>query len=474
MNGEYPMNVCIIPRWIAAAWVMATILLPVAARGAVLYTAPKGLTHLLEEAYRSNDGLKEIEKEIQALEQEVPAASSLEDPRLTLGVNALPTDSWSFSQEPMTQKQIFIAQKFPWFGELDLKAQKVVLAAARKREILRGRQYELRRSVSEAYFDLAFVQASLATNAELNQMVGQILQIAEASYASGRGLQQDVFQAQVELGELIDEQATLQSRKRQLEDRLNELVNREMFAGIEAEMDSDRFPEIDLSQELLVNRALQFNPALAALQFSVDSAQVDIELAETDYWPDVDVRVGYGQRTEDRLGNTLSDFAYGSVTLNLPIWFQTKQDRRLQAAQIRREAAESAYEDFRKRLPHKVDAILSDIRAIQDNYRLFREALLIQTDHWSRASLSAYEVGKVDFDTMINAHLRRIRFELQAVRYRMSMYQALARLEELTAADLRPMVQSPNAGEGGSEWSAASTIDPERTAGWQSGETEGN
>jgi outer membrane protein TolC len=247
-----------------------------------------------------------------------------------------------------------------------------------------------------------------------------------------------------------------------------------MFAGIEAEMDSDRFPEIDLSQELLVNRALQLNPALAALQLTVDSAQVDIELAETDYWPDVDVRVGYGQRTEDRLGNTLSDFAYGSVTLNLPIWFQSKQDRRLQAAQIRREAAESAYEEFRKRLPHKVDAILSDIGAIQDNYRLFHEALLIQTDHWSRASLSAYEVGKVDFDTMIDAHLRRLRFELQAVRYRMSMYQALARLEELTAADLRPLVRSPNAGEGGPEWSAASKIEPARTAGRPSGDTEGN
>jgi hypothetical protein len=84
-------------------------------------------------------------------------ASALDDPVLTLGVNAFPSDSFSFSQEPMTQKQIFIAQRFPWFGTLHPRSRKVALMAARKIETLRASWLELQRAVSETYFELAFI-----------------------------------------------------------------------------------------------------------------------------------------------------------------------------------------------------------------------------------------------------------------------------------------------------------------------------
>ena len=171
---------------------------------------PCAAAAILEQTDANNDKLRQFEAEIEALLDEVPAARALDDPVLTLGINALPTDSFSFSQEPMNQKQIFIAQRFPWFGKLDLKSQKVALAAAR-RKMRQALRLELHRVELEAYFELAFIDRSLEVNAELQQMVGQILRVAEAAYASGRGLQQDVLQAQVELGKLIDEKnASLQ------------------------------------------------------------------------------------------------------------------------------------------------------------------------------------------------------------------------------------------------------------------------
>ena len=208
-----------------------------AATGAeeVLFPTPAPLQQLLEQTDANNDRLRQFEAEIEALLDEVPAARALDDPVLILGINALPTDSFSFSQEPMTQKQIFIAQKFPWFGKLDLKSQKVALAAAKKKDMLRALTLELHRAVSETYFELAFIDRSIEVNTELQQMVGQILRVAEAAYASGRGLQQDVLQAQVELGKLIDEKTTLISRKRILEDQLNELVNEGRFVSVKTD-----------------------------------------------------------------------------------------------------------------------------------------------------------------------------------------------------------------------------------------------
>lgn len=421
----------------AACWFLYMTALPSEVNPAPLFVPPASLERLVRLTYRTNESLKQLETEIEALKEEVPAARALDDPRLTLGINALPTDTFSFSQEPMTQKQIFLAQKFPWFGKLDLRAQKVVLAAARKQEMLRARRLELRRSVAEAYFELLFVERALDVNAELNQMVSQILRVAEVAYASGRGLQQDVFQAQVELGKLMDERESLTSRKRGLENQLNELINHESFVSIETPEDP-AFPEPSLSSDALLKTAYERNPGLTVLQVDIDRAIVDIALAKKDYFPDMDVRVGYGQREEDLTGRSLPDFVHGSVTLNIPIWFKNKQDRRLQAALKRKTAAEQAFANFRNRIPHRVDAILSEIDAIRQNHRLFQEALLLQTDQWARASLAAYEVGKVDFDTMINAHVRRLQFGLQADRYRFSMYKSLARLEELAALAPEP------------------------------------
>lgn len=415
--------------------------------GSEVYRVPEPLEELFRATEDGNDGLRQIEAEIDALLEEVPAARALDDPMLTLGINALPTDTYSFNQEPMTQKQVILAQKFPWFGKLDLRSQRVALEAARKTETLRARRLELRREVAESYFELAFVDRSIAVNRELNEMVVQILRIAEAAYASGRGLQQDVLQAQVELGKLIDEKAMLENRRRQLNSRINELVNRHGLQAIDTAPEMD-FPETLEPPAAYQERALARNPRLSALQLDIDRAQVDIELARKAYYPDMNVLVGYGQRQEDLTGRDLPDFVSGAVTINLPIWFRTKQDKQLNAAMSRRKAAENAYAELRKRIPHQMEAIFSELRTNRENHRLFSEALLIQTEQWTRASLSAYEVGKVDFDTMIDAHLRQIRFGLQAERYLYSMYQGLARLEELTAPPL-PSRSLPEEGDAG-------------------------
>ena len=117
-------------RWICFVLVPALMMLVagiVEARG--LYGKPPELVLLIEELIEKNEELQSMEEERAALAAEISVAGALDDPRLGIGVANLPTDTFSFNQEPMTQKQLFIAQKFPWFGELDLRTQK---AADRK------------------------------------------------------------------------------------------------------------------------------------------------------------------------------------------------------------------------------------------------------------------------------------------------------------------------------------------------------
>jgi outer membrane protein TolC len=397
--------------------------------------APPPLAGLIEEGIAQNKEIESLEDEVEGLKQEIPFAGSLEDPRLGFAILNLPTDTFDFDQEPMTQKQISIAQKFPWFGKLDLKTQLATLKAVRQQAILHARRLELARKIAVAYYELGFAAASLEINARLTEIVNQLIGVAETHYATGSGLQQDVLQAQVELSKLLDEKISLERRRRTLEDRINELLNRESFIPVHPPKGLS-YPDLQLEVERLQNKALKENPELSVRQARIDIAAVEIALARKDYWPDMDVKLAYGQREEDLNGRDLPDLVSGSVTINIPLWQNKRQDSKLAASKKNRQAAINYYRSLVESLPHRVDALVAEIHDTQKNYRLFNEALLLQADQWASASLSAYEVGAVEFNTMIGAQIRLLRFELQTANYLFIIYRKRAELEEVLGGPL--------------------------------------
>jgi outer membrane protein TolC len=157
------------------------------------------LDQLIEEGLAHNKEIESLENRVESLKEKIPLAGSLDDPRLGFAILNLPTDTFSFEQEAMTQKQIFIAQKIPWFGKLSLRSQRTALKAMRQQAILEAKRLELTREIATAYYQLGFVAESLEINERLTNIIDQLIAVAETRYATGRGLQQDVLQAQVEL-----------------------------------------------------------------------------------------------------------------------------------------------------------------------------------------------------------------------------------------------------------------------------------
>jgi outer membrane protein TolC len=392
--------------------------------------ATPSLTRLIEEGIAENKEIKSLEDKVESLKNEIPFEGALDDPRLGFAVLNLPTDTFDFDQEPMTQKQISIAQKIPWFGKLDLRSQRATIKMIRQKAMLDTKRLELARNIAVAYYDLGFTSQSLKTNERLMEIVSQLLRVAETRYATGGGLQQDVLQAQVEFSKLLDEKIMLEKRSRTLNDRINELLNREEFMVTEPEADL-RLMSLDLNAKELTSKALQDNPQLRAKKADIDIAYVGVELAKMDYWPDMDIKLAYGQREEDRTGRDLPDFVSGQVVINIPLWFKMRQNPKLTAALKARQAAENSYRNLAESLPHQVDALITQINDTEKNYKLFSEALLLQADQWARSSQSAYEVGSIEFNTMINAQIRLLRFELQADNYLFETYRKRAQLEEL-------------------------------------------
>jgi len=400
--------------------------------------APQPLVELIEEGLAQNKEIQSLEAKVQSSKEEVSFAGSLEDPRLGFGVLNLPTDSWEFDEEPMTQKTVFLAQKFPWFGKLSLKSQGQALMASEQQAMLEARKLELARKIAIAYYELGFVVTNHEINEQLTDMVTQLLKVAETRYASGEGLQQDVLQAQVELSKLLDEKIVLERRRRTLRDQINELLNREQFMSVDPLMDLS-YPEVEFdfqSLKEMKEKSLAKNPWLQLRQAKVAQSEVEIKLAKKEYWPDMDFKVAYGQRDDDPTGRDRPDFFSGTVTINVPLWAKSRQNKKLAASKKSHEAAIKSFRNLAESLPYQVDALATEINNTQKNYKLYVDALLVQAEQWARSSLAAYEVGKVEFNTMVSAHIMLLRAELQAKRYLYSIYQKLAELQEVIGGPL--------------------------------------
>ncbi|MBI9083645.1 MAG: TolC family protein [Desulfobacterales bacterium] len=391
---------------------------------------PPELRQLVGEGLASNQGLKAMAHQVNALGRKAVAAGALDDPRMSLGVANLPSDSWDVGQEAMTQKQISVSQRFPWTGKLSLRVQSATIDTLRQRAELAAKQLFIYRNIADNYYELGFITESQVINRRMTGLMDQILRVAESRYATGKGLQQDILRAQVEQGRLMDQAIALKTKRRRIQDRILQTLNRKGFSEI-VPPSLSHMPNIDIDTEGWEAAALAHNPGIYARKLVIDQAGIDIELARKAYWPDPDLRLAYGQRDDDPMGRKRSDFLSASVAFSIPLWARDKQDQRLAGAESRLEAAQAKLRELTDTLPHRVDALATEIGDTRESYRLFDDAVLVQARQWAASALSAYGVGRVDFTAAMEAHLRLLRLERQRARYLYSFHKTVAALEEL-------------------------------------------
>jgi cobalt-zinc-cadmium efflux system outer membrane protein len=371
-----------------ALFAIFIITAPLFALAAERIWASETLKHLIQEGLENNQSLKSIEAQVEALNELAPADGSLPDPRLGIGVLNMPTDTFDFDQEPMTQKQIFIAQKIPWAGKRALRSEDAQWSAKQKETMLDAQRLMLSKDIANAWYELGFITKSQEINDRMIELVDRILNAAQSRYETGRGLQQNIFQAQVERSKLDTEQISLKTKHRIIENRINSLLNRTTYQPV-VYINDIQDPDIKLSLPELESLAQAKNPELKIRKYDIQQSKTRIHLAEKDYWPDFDIMAAYGQRDESRSGQDRADFFSTTVSINLPVWKNSRQDRKLAAAKAMHQASVQSYENLLENISHRLDGLATEINNLQDNYYLYQRTLLPQTNDWARSAIDA-------------------------------------------------------------------------------------
>jgi len=394
----------------------------------------ENLSRLIETAIADNPELKASDARWQMFRNRIAQARSLEDPMLMLKIqNGIVTDPLNFRKDPMTQKVIGISQQIPFWGKRDLKGEVAAKEAESYSWQVEERKLELRRMVSEAYYQIYYTDRSLEIVDRNIKILDDFVTLAETKYSVGQGAQQDVFKAQVERSKMLDMQITLEQQRKSLQAALNALLYRP------AEIPVGKIPDFDIkplaySPEELRTIASDNRPLLKSLNALIEKGKAGHRLAEKEFYPDFNVSFEYMQR--ERFEGSNGDDMYSlGVTFNLPV---QRQRRQAMAAESSAEVTMATAE--LNGVKNSINSGISDLLAQLERRRklaeLYKSGIIPQAGQSLESATIGYRVNKVDFLTLLDSRITLFNYEREYFDSLADYRIKLAQLEALVGKEL--------------------------------------
>ena len=369
-----------------------------------------------------------------ALREESVRAGSLPDPTLSFGVANLPTDSWDFDQENMTQFRVGVTQRFPGGDSLAAKARKNNLIADLSPLQRQNRKAQLTERVSQLWLDAYLAKYSINLIERERHLFEQLIDVTIARYrsAAGNARQQDVIRAQLELTSLEDRLSRLHQQYDISRQMLAQwLPADELNKPLPAALPSIAVPTYLSNVDIAV--AIKRHPQLLAVDKQIAVEQASVDLAREDYKPGWALNAVYGYRDDAPNGMKREDFFSLGVSVDLPLFTKNRQDRSLSAARSRQQAMSMDYQLLERQLLSQAYKTQSELMRLTERSYLYEQTLLQQMNEQAKASLSAYTNDDGDFADVMRAYISELNSKIAALEINVNHRKAAATMNYLLA-----------------------------------------
>lgn len=374
--------------------------------GAALAQQPSpdlGLDEVAALAVRQQPQLLAQQAAIHALGHGAPAAGELPDPRLNLGVANLPTNSFSFTQEPMTMATIGVSQMIPGGDKRRLARTRVEREAAQAEQVLAATSRRIARDAQLAWLDVYLPGAALGLVRQVESDYQRQVEWSHAAYKAGKLAQEETLAVRGMLEATRDRLADLTRQQAMARAGLARWV------GQAAERPLDALPHANRPAPLadMVTR-LPGHPELSTLDEAVSVAQADVSLAREAYKPDWSVDLSYGLR-----GGGLPDFVSVGVGVDLPLFTANRQDKRLAARLAEVEQAELIRADRYRTLKADLEASYADWQAADARVMHYEQGILPLATRRIESALAAYGSDRASYGQVLDARRAEAESRLQ-------------------------------------------------------------
>jgi outer membrane protein TolC len=414
-----------------------TVQSPSAGTPAQTVQPPAVLADLVREALAKNPAVQSALHTVQAQRQRVPQARTLPDPMVGVGWEGNIKPFSVQTGDPASYRAVTASQELLYPSKLRLRgeiASREADAALSDYEAVRRR---VTADVKMAFYDYWFYDKAIQTTLKDKDLLTKLSQIAEARYRVGKGIQQDVIRSQVEISLLLQRLTALQQQRTTAQARLNTLLARSPESPLPPAAEIDRSP-MDRSLESLYELARQNDPGLQRQQQMIERNQLAINLAQKDYYPDLSVGFMYQQRPD------LPDMYGMTFTVNIPVFYKSKQRQEVRQATEERIAAERNRDDRQNELNFELKQQYLAAKASDELLKLFSQGVVPQSSLALESSMSAYQVGTVDFLSVLGNFSTVLNYEIDYYRQLADYQSALARIESMVGVDLTSTAAQPS------------------------------
>jgi outer membrane protein, heavy metal efflux system len=396
------------------------------------------LDGLIREAIARNPELAAAGEETRAAEARIAPAGMPSDPQLGFRMKDLPT-TFSLTRENATEKQILFSQSYPFPGKLALKQE----VAGHDADVVRARMHATRihlvALVRSAFAELFAVDKEIQLDFERQRMLRELVEIATNKYRVGPGLQQDVLNADVALARLDTQLIDLARRRLTREIRLANLLDEDAVHVPPL----GALPPAALAHpvEQLEEMALAANPEVEERARAVKRDEAALTLARRAVLPDFQIAADYGSRNDHPPPAPTSalsrpDLMGAQIMATVPVFYYWKQSEQVAEAEANLNRSKARLAAARRAT---IESLL-DLLARLNEHEKVAESYRVEVIPIARAavaaSISAYQVDKVDFLTMLAAQDNLDDYQTEYWRSEADRFTDLALIDEVTGAVL--------------------------------------
>jgi cobalt-zinc-cadmium efflux system outer membrane protein len=397
------------------------------------FDASKGLDHYLTYAALNNPGLRAAFYKWKAELKKVSEVSALPNPMFTYGYFIEKVET---RVGPQNQR-FALRQSFPWFGTLGNKGDIAWAASQAAYEKFRSARLKLYFDVKTAYYDYYYLGRQIRITQDNADLLTFWESVARTKYKTATANHADVIRAQVELGKIEDELATLRDKQTVLQARLRAALNLPDSVAI-APPDSIQTIESPIPRDSVTHWIVAGNPHLKALAFQIAKEESAVSLARKAWLPGFSIGVDYietGPALNPSMAESGKDPWMVSASINLPIWIG-KNKAKVEAAQAGKLAAENQLDQAENDLAEFGARVSFEYDDAVRKLRLYRDGLVPKAEEALNASYAAYEAGQIGFIGLLDTQRQLLAFSLELEAARTNSAKRLAELELITDKEL--------------------------------------
>jgi outer membrane protein TolC len=349
------------------------------------------LDELVSAVEARNPSLQAVTAAWRAAADRYPQQVSLDDPMFQFmmapgGMGKDDSGGWA----------VQASQKLPWPGKRELRGVEASADAEAMHGDVGDQRLRLDESARLAFYDYYLAQRLMEVNASTRKLLAEFRDIALHKYQVTQATEQDVLQTDVELANQKTRYFEFQRDEKVARARINTLLHQPPNSPLPPPPSHLTLPDTLPAVESLQVMAVQARPDLYAQLSRVRSAQANLELANKEYYPDVELMARYDAFWQPDLRPEVG------MNLNVPIRY-SRRSAAVDEACERLQQQRWEYQSLLDQVRFEVQSGWDRATQSRDIVRLYQDQAIPASERNVESARANYTSGKLDFLRLIDA-----------------------------------------------------------------------